>query len=76
MIDWSGETALLLRPNRVRSFAAAHPAFRPVDHAALWSQMFPDHPDAARIDAGTGIRLTSARTATDGFFFAALERTA
>jgi 16S rRNA (cytosine967-C5)-methyltransferase len=61
---------------RVAAFAAAQPTFRPVDHAALWQRAFPGHAGAARIDAAAGIRLSPARTATDGFYFAALERVA
>ena len=61
---------------QVAAFAAAQPTFRPVDHAALWQLAFPGHAGAARIDAGAGIRLSPARTATDGFYFAALERVA
>jgi 16S rRNA (cytosine967-C5)-methyltransferase len=60
---------------QVEAFAAARPEFAAVDHAALWRAVFPGHPDAARIDAA-GIRLSPARTATDGFFFAALRRAA
>jgi 16S rRNA (cytosine967-C5)-methyltransferase len=59
---------------QVDAFLGAHPAFRPVDHAALWSEVFPAQPDVARLDAAAGIRLSPAMTGTDGFFFAALQR--
>lgn len=62
--------------HQMAAFTADHPAFRPLDHAALWQRAFPGHPGAARIDAAAGIRLSPARTATDGFYFAALERAA
>jgi 16S rRNA (cytosine967-C5)-methyltransferase len=61
---------------RVTEFAAGQPAFRPVDHTALWQETFPGHAGATRIDATAGIRLSPARTGTDGFYFAALERVA
>jgi 16S rRNA (cytosine967-C5)-methyltransferase len=58
---------------QMQAFAAVRPDFAAIDHAALWSEAFPGHSDAARIDAA-GIRLSPARTGTDGFFFAALRR--
>jgi 16S rRNA (cytosine967-C5)-methyltransferase len=61
---------------QLAAFAADHRAFRPVDHDALWQRTFPAHADAARFDMAPGIRLSPARSATDGFYFAALERVA
>lgn len=59
---------------QVTTFLDRMPAFRTVDHAALWRAHFPDAAEAARVDSGPGITLTPARTGTDGFFFAVLER--
>jgi 16S rRNA (cytosine967-C5)-methyltransferase len=59
---------------QIEPFVAARPAFRPIDHVERWQTRFPAHADAVRIDAGTGIRLSPARTGTDGFYFAALRR--
>jgi 16S rRNA (cytosine967-C5)-methyltransferase len=61
---------------QVDAFVGTHPVFRPVDHAVVWSEALPGRPDAARVDAKAGIRLSPAKTATDGFFFAALQRSA
>ncbi|MBN8242178.1 RsmB/NOP family class I SAM-dependent RNA methyltransferase [Nitratireductor aquimarinus] len=60
--------------DQVRAFIKANPAFRPVDHEALWERHFPGKAARARIDQATGIALSPHRTATDGFHFAALER--
>jgi 16S rRNA (cytosine967-C5)-methyltransferase len=43
-----------------------------IDHTDLWARRFPDA--KARIDANRGIRLSPHMTATDGFYFAALQR--
>ncbi len=59
---------------QIEPFVAAHSEFQPVDHVERWRTRFPAHPDAVRIDAGAGIRLSPARTGTDGFYFAALRR--
>lgn len=48
--------------------------FAPVDHDGLWQEKFPGCPDLARIDRARGISLTPARSSTDGFYFAALEK--
>jgi 16S rRNA (cytosine967-C5)-methyltransferase len=61
---------------QVDAFIGRCAGFRPADHAALWLETFPAHPEAARIDGTNGIRLSPARTGTDGFFFAALLRAA
>ena len=59
---------------QIRAFLERSPDFAPLDHAALWSEHFPGHMDAARIDSGRGISLTPARSGTDGFFFSVLSR--
>ena len=59
---------------QIRAFLERSPDFAPLDHAALWSEHFPGHIDAARIDSGRGISLTPARSGTDGFFFSVLSR--
>ena len=59
--------------HQVRTFLAANPDFLLLDSASLWRDRFPDAADRARLDDG-GIVLTPATTATDGFFFAALQR--
>jgi 16S rRNA (cytosine967-C5)-methyltransferase len=61
---------------QMKAFAAANSRFRPIDHVALWHRVLPGHRDAARLDATSGIRLTPARTGTDGFYLCALERSA
>ncbi len=48
--------------------------FATVDHDALWQERFPGRPDLARIERDRGISLTPARSSTDGFYFAAIER--
>lgn len=59
--------------HQIEAFAAAHPDFAVVPPAELWRAHFPEAPGAARID-DIGIALSPARTATDGFFAAALVR--
>lgn len=61
--------------DQIEAFCARNPAFRLLDHVALWNAAFPGKGDKVRIDPEAGIVLTPLRTATDGFFFAALERT-
>ncbi|TKT80984.1 RsmB/NOP family class I SAM-dependent RNA methyltransferase [Aquamicrobium sp. LC103] len=56
---------------QVEAFASGHPDFGFADHQALWETRFPG--GAARIGPA-GIVLTPARTGTDGFFFASLQR--
>lgn len=60
--------------DQVRAFLKANSDFCPVDHEALWERHFPGQSDKARIGKTTGIALSPNRTATDGFHFAALER--
>lgn len=62
--------------DQIEAFLQRETGFEPVDHAALWEKHFPGKADAARIDPMRGISLTPARSGTDGFFFAALRRTA
>jgi 16S rRNA (cytosine967-C5)-methyltransferase len=62
--------------DQVRQFLAAHPHFRPADHAALFAKRFPGRIGMARIDPAGGITLSPLRSGTDGFFFAALDRAA
>ncbi len=61
--------------HQIEAFVAANPDFRQLDPASLWEQRFPGRADRIRAD-GTGIVLTPATSGTDGFFFAALERSA
>ncbi len=56
------------------AFCGRAPGFAPVDHEALWAGRFPAHENAARIDGAGGIRLSPARSGTDGFYFCALRR--
>lgn len=63
-------------PDQVSRFLHDYPAFEPVDHAALFEARFPGMASAARIDPGRGILLSPALSDTDGFFLAALTRTA
>ena len=58
---------------QVEAFVEANPDFAPVDHQALWASTYPGLEDLARADA-SGIVLTPAKSETDGFFFALLER--
>jgi 16S rRNA (cytosine967-C5)-methyltransferase len=61
--------------DQVAVFLAGNPEFRAEDHAAIWAEHHPGHPEAARIEPTLGISLTPLRTDTDGFFFAAMRRT-
>jgi 16S rRNA (cytosine967-C5)-methyltransferase len=58
---------------QVEAFVGADPDFAPVDHRELWASTYPGLEDLARTDGG-GIVLTPAKSDTDGFFFALLER--
>ena len=60
---------------QVEAFLGRNPAFRLADHEALWQAAVGGHRDRARIGAD-GVVLTPAMTGTDGFYFAAMERTA
>lgn len=59
---------------QIDAFLARHQGFTPLDHERLWQEKFPGCPDLARVDRDRGISLTPARSKTDGFYFAALER--
>ena len=59
--------------DQVRAFLAANPDFAPLDHAALWLEAFPGAGDRVRVDEA-GLTLTPARTGTDGFFVAVMQR--
>jgi len=59
---------------QIGGFLARSPEFEPIDHDALWAEHFPGHEQAARVDKAGGIALTPARSGTDGFYFAALEK--
>jgi len=58
------------------AFRQRDPRFAAVDHRALWQSHFPGHEAAARIDPEGGIRLSPARSGTDGFYFCAMRRQA
>ncbi len=58
------------------AFRDRWPAFAPLDHGALWKERFSGHEAAARIDARDGVRLSPARSGTDGFYFCAMRRQA
>jgi 16S rRNA (cytosine967-C5)-methyltransferase len=58
------------------AFLERGPDFSPIDHEALWGAIFPADAGKARIDRTRGISLSPARTGTDGFYFAALEKAA
>lgn len=62
--------------DQVAAFLEREPGFAPVDHRALWNSHFPSAPDAARIDSKRGISLSPVLTGTDGFYLAAVEKTA
>jgi 16S rRNA (cytosine967-C5)-methyltransferase len=61
---------------QIAAFVADHPAFAPLDHARLFEEHFPGRSGIARIEEDAGLMLSPARSGTDGFFFAALRRTA
>ncbi len=58
------------------AFRQRDPRFTAIDHRALWRDHFPGHEAAARIDPDGGIRLSPARSGTDGFYFYAMRRQA
>ncbi|WP_378944069.1 RsmB/NOP family class I SAM-dependent RNA methyltransferase [Mesorhizobium sp. ANAO-SY3R2] len=61
--------------DQVEAFLARNKAFAPVDHHALWASRFPGRDDVVRFGR-QGLSLTPARSGTDGFYFAALRRSA
>ena len=58
---------------QVEAFLGANAGFRPLDPVARWADNFPASP--APYASAVGLTLTPGRTATDGFFIAALQRT-
>jgi 16S rRNA (cytosine967-C5)-methyltransferase len=60
--------------DQLGAFRSRQDAFAPVDHAALWESIVPGRPRAARLDRERGIRLSPARSGTDGFYVAVLAR--
>ena len=61
---------------QVAAFLPANPGFAPSDHAALFETRFPGKSHLARIAPDAGLVLSPARSHTDGFFFAAMRRSA
>lgn len=59
---------------QLAAFAAANEDFSPIDHQALWLDLFPRRESLVRIHPGGGITLSPARTGTDGFFFGSMRR--
>lgn len=59
---------------QIQAFAKANKDFSILDHLAIWQDRFPARDSVARIRPD-GIMLSPARSGTDGFFFAALQRT-
>jgi 16S rRNA (cytosine967-C5)-methyltransferase len=60
--------------HQIDAFLGREPGFAPVDHRSMWDGHFPGREDLARIDKARGISLTPARSGTDGFYFAALQK--
>jgi 16S rRNA (cytosine967-C5)-methyltransferase len=58
---------------QVAAFLDRNAQFNPADHAAAWQGTVDGHADKAWL--GQGITLTPARTGTDGFYIALLQRT-
>lgn len=61
--------------HQVEAFLAENPGFAAVDPAKLWESRFGSNAGRARV-SGPGLVMTPATPGTDGFFFAALERSA
>jgi len=59
---------------QVEAFLKRTPHFAAEDHAGLWRGAFDLPGDAGAIEPHLGIRLSPARTGTDGFFVACLRR--
>jgi 16S rRNA (cytosine967-C5)-methyltransferase len=60
--------------HQIDAFLGGETDFAPLDHQSLWEENFPGRSDLARIDKTLGISLTPAKSGTDGFYFAALEK--
>ena len=61
---------------QVTDFVGRNGAFTSLDGRAIVEKSLPAAVDRVKIDGGGGIWLSPARTGTDGFYFAALERNA
>ena len=61
---------------QIAAFLLLNPAFAPEDHAALFETRFPGKSALARFAPDAGLILSPARSHTDGFFFAAMRRSA
>lgn len=59
---------------QARSFLERLPSFSLSDHEAIWQDRFNAPLDAVRIDRLGGITLSPAKTGTDGFFFAMMQK--
>jgi 16S rRNA (cytosine967-C5)-methyltransferase len=59
--------------DQVTALRERHPELAPIDVETLWRDAFAV-PLAGRIDGQGGLTLTPLRTATDGFYFAALRK--
>ncbi len=59
---------------QIEGFLTNRQNFEPAGHIHLWSEHFPAHAAAARIDDRLGVSLSAAKTGTDGFYFASLVR--
>jgi len=59
---------------QIDGFLSNRPNFKPADHVRLWSEHFPGHEAAGRIDDRLGISLSPVQTGTDGFYVASLFR--
>jgi 16S rRNA (cytosine967-C5)-methyltransferase len=59
---------------QVSAFVERNRHFSAVNDRALWDRHFSNRSSVARFDPGGGILLSPAKTDTDGFFFAALQR--
>lgn len=62
--------------DQIDRFLADNPDFAVMDHKAMFEERFPGKSGMARFDPRAGIMLSPARSGTDGFYFAALRRTA
>jgi 16S rRNA (cytosine967-C5)-methyltransferase len=60
--------------HQIDAFLGREPGFAPVDHRSMWDGHFPGREDLARIDKARGISLTPARSGTDGFYVAVLQK--
>ena len=62
--------------DQIGALCTRHGGLSPLDHAALWEQRFPGRQELASANAERGIRLSPLKSGTDGFYVAALARTA